>query len=115
MGHSYLSLVKWKWAGQGRPKRLWTQSRPAVLLGCESPGSCLSSVLLRRQRGMEGVHPLDHSEITSLSSGVQSVQHPTALCCCSSRYFLGNHREQSVMGWDSLIPEPGLSPLCFMG
>lgn len=108
MGHSYLSLVRWKWAGQGRPKRLWTQSRPVVLLGGESSGSCLSCVLMGRQRGMEGMHPLDHSETTSLSSRVQSVQCPTALCCCNARCFLGNHREQSgrfanswVMGWDS--------------
>lgn len=50
-----------------------------VLLGDESSGSCLSSVLLQRQEGMEGVHPLDHSETTSLSSGVQSVQRSSVL------------------------------------
>lgn len=72
MGHSYLSLVRWKWAGQGRPKRLWAQPRPVVLLRGESSGSCLSREGWRgcipwtTRRPLHSVHEFSRSSVPLL-------------------------------------------------
>lgn len=118
MGHSCSSLVKWKWAGQGTGYKVlmdavWPRGSPRRrVLGIMS----VQWASAKAERD-GGVRPLAHSETTSLSSGVRSVQHPTALCYCNSRCFLGNTESKELgdgVGL-SLIPEPGLSPLCFTG